>query len=411
MGAAVPIIAVVASVAGTAASISAQNRAASQQNRMIDAQISANRDAERIRQRANQTQLELLAQQHHLQNAAIQDNMRKERNDLITQRLGILNQARQQQMSNVLQQQATALEIQAGQQAVVTQQRDLESGLKDAETQSIGQAAAAVAQLGDPSRELTDLSRQVRANSAQIRAFTGSRGASSQLQKTLNPEQIQEAARILQEQRGLTAEAAQAIAASKEFSDITRSMAEAQLAQQMAMLNRADANMRVNSGIQSRMITAQRNQGTRQTDTAIRANQISERQQINQSDVNAALAAGSLITGNQLGVAQAAAQSAQLEAQRQSGPPPLASIAQLTQALLPAGQLLGSGNVQSRYPQYPSWTDSYGMVTNPSNLPGSSPKNFSSLQPNVLQAITQPKVFNPSMASQVPVVYKNWGAR
>jgi len=428
---AVPIIMAAVSVAGTYAGIQAQNRAASQQNAIYDAQVSANKDYERIRQYQARIQKNIILDQAAIQKQAIRTNTEAERIQLQNTRRSLFYSLQNTLAQNNLQANAIAYELSQQQQALTAAQRDVATSTKEAETAAIVQATQAVSQLEDPATQIRDLQNQLSVSAAQMKAYAGSQGKTSGSLGRLTPNQRFQVAQALQQQRGLSAEAAQAIADSTEFAKIYQDTVNMQIENQSARFGLSGRQSRQSLDLQNKMARQQYRAGRDQIGTAIRQVGLGQKVGINQTNMNTKFALGSLITGQGLNAAQAAAASAQAAASRQSGPSFLSQIAAYGQALTPLLQGLGGGSsvspYQSLYGMQPtSNKDFYSLQQSTSSKGFSSlyqsPKGFSSLYQSPYTNAYQPQAVTTGMYGgqigatttapiNIPVVSpKNFGA-
>lgn len=356
-GAIIGAIGVAASVAGTASQISQANAAARRQNAAIEDQRAAIQANENVRMMQARTQAQIIEQQFALQQSQIRGDAQLERMALRNQRYENNAQAALARRQNQMQLLALRNQIQNQRNQLQSASRDTKNATDEMRGQALAQASQMVAQLGDPTQDIVQLNNQVAAQAAQVKAMSGSRGRTSKMQGKLTPEQIAFVANQLMNQRGISAEAAQAVASSDQMATIINNLTNVQL----AMQDRALASTERNAGRQSRVVGRMVNQDRRSTanslNNAIQQNQVAERQQMLQAEENRDFALGSLITGQALGAAQSVAEQAQLRANRRSGVSGLESIAALAQSALPGvGQIIASNqNPQSTIGRVPAY--------------------------------------------------------
>lgn len=379
---AVPIIMAAVAVAGTAAQVSAQQSSVRANNRAVDAQISANKDYESIRKMNARAQRGIINQQAKLAQMSIVSNIQAERAQLLGQRVGLLQQLAQQQQVQKVEQAQFRNAVAGEQRNLQTARQDSERAAETARGQGMAEAAQAVAQLPDPTRDIEKLKDEVDVRAMQIQAYTGTRGRTSELQQKLTPEQITAVAGALQEQRGISAQAAKAVASSASFARIANQMAQAQIDQQDVAFNQATRDATRQAGFEKRLGGQQTRAATQQIDLAMQGTGLSKRLNLSDNRTNRLFALGSLITGQGLGAAQAAASNAQALSQRQSGPSLLGQLSSYGSALTPFLSQL-QGTPTSRFPALgqgmPNLQASAGVVGAGYGSQGSLPvsnKNF-----------------------------------
>lgn len=348
--AAAGIVTAVVAVAGTVASIDAQNRAASQQNAAISAQISSNERAEEIRAAQSEAQKAIIQQQHRIQKQGRQVAFRQEQQQLRQLDLQNRFQAQQQLRQLGIGEQANQLGLRRFQAETGNELESTRLAAQEDVTNAINQAASNLSGVSDSTQQVDRLVRDQRNLAAQTSGLGSGRGRTSELFKDLDSNVIQAVMQELQNRNSITAESAQAVINARETENLVNQLAEMQ-----AGLNLAAAGDRSQfatdiGGIQSQLVRQQSNAAREQLRLSRRQNRLTNKLQRRQSVLNRDLSIASLLTGHQLGAAQSAAQNAQLQAQRVSGPGFLGSFAAISQSLAPLLGTLGTNNASLGVP-------------------------------------------------------------
>lgn len=344
MGAAVPIIAVAASVAGTAASIKARNDQVSAQNAAIDSQISANKQFERIRNIQNEAQRNIIEQEARNDKIARKTQFKAETAQIRLNQLQNEGQAAIQTKRLKLANREAANQANVASNQITGQLDQANQAVDENEIATLNQLSDALASIQDPSGELANLKAQIDNSVAEAIAVNGSRGrSSSTLRSSANNSVIQQALQSLQSTGSIDAEVAQELANSNEFSDIVRQINNSAAGLQQSALGNQLQSIRNRNDLSIR--TTQKNAAnlSKQLKGANRLANIDNAIGNKQAQINKQISLGSLITGRQLQRTQSAAQVAQLNSQRASPVGALQSISAIGGQIAP---LIGSLTAQ-----------------------------------------------------------------
>lgn len=422
MPAAAVIVPAVIAVAGTAASISAQNKQAAQQNASIDAQISSNKRQEQLRQASNSFQMKIVKQQSVLERIARQAEVRQQQDEI---RMAV-KQAEAQNDTTKLQagideaqgltsaqQQARALQdynagIDAARVQNTSQRLSAESAAAANTTQVIGGAANTSAQAAEAAKGVKDNIRKMAKDTtslrAQMYAMGGGRGRSADVTEAQTGA-IDEALSQLNTTRDALAAGEQAVMDSRELEDTNKRIAAISYGLQETELSNA-ANL---TGGQASMIakyqnylTGQANAGRSRADLTLanskqqatlarQANRLSNKMANNQAKMDMVMTRAGMVTGYQASAAQAAAQRAALAGQRVSGPSGFEQAAKMAQSLTPLMGLFQGGGGGATVAPYQGYQpgNQFGVATGLPNLGGTIsryPSTITQMPP------TQPQV-------------------
>lgn len=385
---AVPIVGTALGVASTVSSISSQNRQVAAQNAAVSAQISANEQSEQIRRMQNQTQRQIIRRSSEAERIARRTAFREQQNQLkqLTQQArtsasGQIQGARlqEQQALNQVESQADAARLQAdlenanvqlqadnAMQQITNQLRDVRNSTSAQSASIMESLANSLAQVPDPTPEVLNAQRELDNIRANVYATAGGRGRTSEIQTGTNRQLLEQTMAAIMQGQQISADAAQELVQSEEFSTFVNELANAQAGLDTQGVARDAANLSGSVDFNSSNILGQlelaRQAIAQQTDATIgnarferralasqarrgkQSNRLSRHIQDRQADINKRVALGGLISGANLTAAQTAAQNAALAAQRQPGVGLVQGIAGVAGQLTPLLGLFGNSN-------------------------------------------------------------------
>lgn len=352
----IPVLSAVVGIAGTAASIKAQSDQASAQNAAINAQISSNVNAERIRRANTAFQRELIKYNTQVEMQANRQEFRNNRaqlqNAILQEQLSANADIRQlgiQQQQN----EAARLNVAARTQDTAYQGRE-------AITDAIYQQAQQTTVPEDITSQYANNYRASRLQQ-QLGSFRGQSpmqvrqsGLTSALLNSMsNPDNIELMRRYVQSQNN--------VAGMQAAIDYNALNTQTQGNELLAQLRAAQSGAQIN-----------------QARYGITSSRLSSRINRNNIRNNAFLAEANLVTGQGLSEAQSAMQRAQLASQQVAGPSFISSLASFGNAALP---LANAFNLPSQAPVYNPLPNTQPSFNNGSIPPPPVRIDLNKLQP------------------------------